>query len=67
MEQNDNNFDGIINNLPEPDPTLQACKCVDEESRESVLAKLKEQQLQEPPRRPERSFLLCDPEERTRE
>ena len=66
VEQNDNNFDGIINNLPEPDPTLQACKCADEESRESVLARLKEQ-LQEPPRRPERPFLLCDPEERTRE
>lgn len=67
VEQNDNNFDGIINNLPEPDPTLQACKCADEESRESVLARLKEQQLQEPPRRPERPCLLCDPEERTRE
>ena len=67
VEQNDNNFDGIINNLPEPDPALQARKCADEESRESVLARLKEQQLQEPPRRPERPFLLCDPEERTRE
>jgi len=32
-----------------------------------VLAKGEGQRLQEPPRRPERSFLLCDPEERTRE
>ena len=29
--------------------------------------RLKEQQLQEPPRRPECPCLLCDPEERTRE
>ena len=35
IEQNDNSFDGIINNLPEPTPTLQACRCVDEDVRES--------------------------------
>ena len=67
VEQNDNSFDGIINNLPEPDPTLQACKCADEEAKQSVLAKLKEQQLHEPPHRPERPFILCGSEERVRE
>ena len=67
VEQNDNSFDGIINNLPEPDPTLQACKCADEEAKQSVLAKLKEQQLHEPPHRPERPFIFCGPEERVRE
>ena len=67
VEQNDNSFDGIINNLPEPDPTLQACKCAAEEAKQSVLAKLKEQQLHEPPHRPERPFIFCGPEERVRE
>ena len=67
VEQNDNSFDGIINNLLEPDPTLQACKCADEEAKQSVLAKLKEQQLHEPPHRPERPFIFCGPEERVRE
>lgn len=43
--------------------TLQACKCADEEAKQSVLAKLKEQQLHEPPRRPERPFIFCGPEE----
>ena len=67
VEQNDNSFDGIINNLPEPDPTLQACKCADEEAKQSVLAKLKEQQLHEPQHRSECSYILCGPEERCRE
>ena len=67
VEQNDNSFDGIINNLPETDPTLQACKCADEEAKQSVLAKLKEQQLHEPPHRPERPFIFCGPEESVRE
>ena len=42
VEQNDNSLDGIINNLPEPDPTERACRCVDEKIRESVLEKLRE-------------------------
>lgn len=67
IEQNDNSFDGIINNLPEPNPTLQACRCADEEIRESLLAKLKEQQIHGLPRSTKHSFVSCDPEERIRE
>lgn len=67
VEQNDNSLDGIINNLPEPSLAFQACRCTDEKIRESVLAKLKEQQMHEPPRGPERPVILCNPEERGRE
>lgn len=67
IEQNGNSFDGIINNLPTLSPTLQACKCADGEEKESVLAKLKEQQIHESPHKPERSIVLCGPEERSRE
>lgn len=67
IEQNDNSFDGIINNLPEPSPTLQVCRCADEKIRESLLAKLKEQQTRGLSRSTEHSFVLCDPEERIRE
>lgn len=66
VEQNDNNFDGLINNLQEPDPTVQACKCADEEARESVLAKLHEQRTEKPPKA-ERPHILAHPEERSRE
>lgn len=67
IEQNDNSFDGIINNLPEPGPMLQVCRCADEEIRESLLAKLKKQQTHGQPRCTEHSFVSCDPEERIRE
>ena len=67
VEQNDNSFDGIINNLPEPAPTLQACRCAYEDGRESVLSKLKEQQTHERPRGSERSTIFYNPEERIRE
>lgn len=67
VEQNDNSFDGIINNLPEPDPAMQACKCTDGEGRGSVLARLKEQQLHESSHSSGRTFLLCEPEEKIRE
>ena len=67
VEQNDNSFDGIINNLPEPDLALQACECMDGEGRGSVLARLKEQQLHESSRSSGRTFLLCEPEEKIRE
>lgn len=45
VEQNDNNFDGIINNLPDPEP-----KCKSE--KPSVLEQLKQQQEQDAPRKP---------------
>lgn len=67
VEQNDNSFDGIINNLAEPDLTMQACKCTDGEGRESVLAKLKEQQLHESSRSSGHPFIWCKPEEKIRE
>lgn len=67
VEQNDNSFDCIINNLPEPAPTLQACRCADEDGRESVLSKLKKQQTHERPRGPERPTIFGNPEERIRE
>ena len=67
VEQNDNSFDGIINNLPEPAPALQTGKCTDGEGRESVLARLKDQQLHESSRSSGRPFILCEPEEKTRE
>ena len=54
-----------LNGVVFDDP--QACKCADEEAKQSVLAKLKEQQLHEPPHRPERPFIFCGPEERVRE
>lgn len=67
IEQNDNNFDGIINNLPEPDLTEYACRCTDEEMRKSVLEKLREQQKQELPEKRERSGIFRRPEERSLE
>ncbi len=65
IEQNDNNFDGIINNLPEPDPTVQACKCADGKEKESVLSRLQEQQHKEPPHKPVRVLHPNDREERS--
>lgn len=67
VEQNDNSFDGIINNLPEPASTLQTCQRADEDVRESVLSKLKEQQAHERPPGPGRSTIFWNPEERIRE
>lgn len=67
VEQNDNIFDGIINNLPEPASTLLACQCADEDVRKSVLSKLKEQQTHERPPGPKRSTIFWNPEERIRE
>ena len=45
VEQNDNSFDGVINNLPEPKPVCQvsAAEVVEEEQKKkSVLKKLQE-------------------------
>ena len=67
VEQNDNSFDGIINNLPEPDPTERACRCADEKARESVLEKLREQQTQDPPAKHEWTRVFRRPKERSLE
>ncbi len=50
VEQNDNSFDGIINNTPQPDPAealrQSARESVNAEERRSVLEALKERQEQ---------------------
>ena len=45
VEQNDNSFDGVINNLPEPKPVCQvsAAEVIEEDQKKkSVLKKLQE-------------------------
>ena len=72
VEQNDNNFDGIINNLPEPDPAealrQQARQSEQTAARDSVLEELKAQRekaelVEKAKRRPQ---LFRDPDERER-
>ena len=72
VEQNDNNFDGIINNMPQPDPAealrAQARQSEQTAVRDSVLEDLKAQreraeQLEKAKRRP---HILRHPEERER-
>ena len=72
VEQNDNNFDGIINNLPEPDPAealrQQARQSEQAAARDSVLEELKAQRekaelVEKAKRRPQ---LFRDPDERER-
>ena len=50
VEQNDNNFDGIINNMPQPDPAealrQQARESAVSEERQSVLEVLKARQAE---------------------
>lgn len=50
MEQNDNHFDGVINNQPQPDPAeilrQSARESEASEERRSVLEALKERQAQ---------------------
>ena len=45
VEQNDNNFDGVINNLPEPKPVAQVSAedvIEEEQKKKSVLGRIKE-------------------------
>lgn len=45
VEQNDNNFDGVINNLPEPKPVAQVTNedvIESEQKKKSVLEKIRE-------------------------
>ena len=50
MEQYDNNFDGIINNMPQPDPSealrQQARESAASEERVSILEALKARQAE---------------------
>lgn len=66
VEQNDNSFDGVINNLPEPKPVCQvdAAEVVEQEQKKkSVLKKLQEAPAPEPPK-PVRGCVLCGDLER---
>ena len=66
VEQNDNSFDGVINNLPEPKPVCQvdAAEVVEQEQKKkSVLKKLQEAPISEPPK-PARGCVLCGDLER---
>lgn len=72
VQLNDNNFDGIINNLPEPDPAealrQQARQSEQTATRDSVLEELKAQRekaelAEKAKRRPQ---LFRDPDERER-
>ena len=72
VEQKDNNFDGIINNLPEPDPAealrQQARQSEQAAARDSVLEELKAQRekadlAEKAKRRPQ---LFRNPDERER-
>ena len=66
VEQNDNSFDGVINNLPEPKPVCQvdAAEVVEQEQKKkSVLKKLQETPAPEPPK-PARGCVLCGDLER---
>lgn len=66
VEQNDNSFDGVINNLPEPTPVCQvdAAEVVEQEQKKkSVLKKLQEAPTPEPPK-PARECVLCGDLER---
>lgn len=66
VEQNDNSFDGVINNLPEPKPVCQvdAAEIIEQEQKKkSVLKKLQETT---PPERarPANGCVLCGELER---
>ena len=66
VEQNDNSFDGVINNLPESKPVCQvdAAEVVEQEQKKkSVLKKLQEAPAPEPPK-PARGCVLCGDLER---
>lgn len=65
VEQNDNNFDGVINNLPEPKPVAQVdSEDVIEEvqKKKSVLEKIRENA----PKQDEHKPILCCMDEMVR-
>lgn len=62
VEQNDNSFDGVINNLPEPKPVCQvsAAEVVEEEQKKkSVLKKLQEAAPAPDRAKPVNGCVLC--------
>ena len=67
VEQNDNNFDGVINNLPEPKPVCQvdAAEVIEEEQeKKSILKKLQETPVVSDKPKPDPACLHCDAMER---
>ncbi len=67
VEQNDNNFDGVINNLPEPKPVCQvdAAEVIEEEQeKKSILKKLQKTPIVPDKSKPATACLLCDAMER---
>lgn len=66
VEQNDNSFDGVINNLPEPKPAAQVTSedvIEVEQKKKSVLKKLQEAPIPERTR-PANGCVLCGELER---
>ena len=72
VEQNDNSFDGIINNMPQPDPaeTLrqQTRQAEQTAARDSVLEELKahRERAEQAEKAKHRPHLFRDPEEKER-
>ena len=67
VEQNDNSFDGVINNLPEPKPVCQvsAAEVIEEEQkRRSVLKRLQEPVPVPEGAKPVTGCVLCGDRER---
>ena len=67
VEQNDNSFDGVINNLPEPKPVCQvsAAEVIEEEQkRKSVLKRLQEPVPVSEGAKPVPGCVLCGDRER---
>ena len=67
VEQNDNNFDGVINNLPEEKPVAQmtAADVIEEEQeKKSILKKLQEAAFEVEKPKPVNPCCLCGAMER---
>ena len=67
VEQNDNNFDGVINNLPEEKPVAQitAADVIEEEQEKiSIIKKLKEAAFDVEKPKPVNPCCLCGSMER---
>lgn len=67
VEQNDNSFDGVINNLPEPKPVCQvsAAEAIEEEQKKkSVLKRLQEPVPVPEGAKPVTGCVLCGDRER---
>ena len=67
VEQNDNNLDGVINNLPEPKPAAQMTPedvIEAEQKKKSVLEKLREAAPEPEKARPVHGCIICGVPER---